>query len=261
MKRNLSKKIISVFLALVLTFSGLGLFKANEAKAAGNITLWRNQDPTWYGGSAYFRVEGMDFEVICENPSDDYATPILQGERITFTMNDLVEVTDVRLKKYVYWFNDYYNEHKGQYLTQFTGGIFELKNGGTVDHEGLKLNDEASKYHLLHFMMGNINGTANMSPVIYEDYTNWLKNKSDAPSAFKLYRLKSGVKIGSGALAKYGANANYQNMLFFNFIENQELSLKKTSKNKNLTDIAKAGYSIKGAEYGVYGSNANAKNN
>lgn len=40
----------------------------------------------------------------------------------------------------------------------------------------------------------------------------------------------------------------------------QNLSLLKTSANKTLTDIAKAGYSLEGAEYGVYKSYDNATN-
>ncbi len=41
----------------------------------------------------------------------------------------------------------------------------------------------------------------------------------------------------------------------------QNLSLLKTSANKTLTDIAKAGYSLEGAEYGVYNSIVNANLN
>ncbi|MFM1514394.1 SpaA isopeptide-forming pilin-related protein [Helcococcus ovis] len=41
----------------------------------------------------------------------------------------------------------------------------------------------------------------------------------------------------------------------------QNLSLLKTSANKTLTDIAKAGYSLEGAEYGVYDSIINANLN
>ncbi|WP_282926116.1 VaFE repeat-containing surface-anchored protein [Helcococcus kunzii] len=43
--------------------------------------------------------------------------------------------------------------------------------------------------------------------------------------------------------------------------QNHKLTLQKTSANKTLTDIAKAGYSLKGAEYGVYNTKVNALNN
>lgn len=249
---NLSKRIISFILALTLLLGALpDLFSGGEVKAAGEkLTMYRRDG--YFSGSAYFHLNSSSgWNIACEDP--DYHPPVENGESVSFTTDDVVEVNDNYLKKMVYYINDFV---KDVVVPEGWNGNVraEKQNGGIVYTLG-GLNNQDKAYHLLHFFLGNYHKT---NTVYFREgylkYVEYLKSKSPAPSYLRIYRIPRSTIYGSISESTRPSGRPYQNMLIFKFIYSKEFNLriKKETNNLALSNASKSNYSLEGAEFGVY---------
>lgn len=162
-----------------------------------------------------------------------------------------------------------YNTHKKDVLEKirnhkttpsFSGEVIELKANETIT-----LTD---KNNVLQYL--NIPNTQNgfifkvsentltiTAPNTEVKNTNFEFNSKDNNSNTTIF-----LNPGSQTTAYANAVIKFNGKISLSVKEEkQKLTLKKSSKNKELTDIAKAGYSLLGAEYGIYKTRVNALEN
>ncbi|MFM1525726.1 MULTISPECIES: SpaA isopeptide-forming pilin-related protein [Helcococcus] len=230
--KNKLTKSLSAILAFVILISGIIIPNKIVSAAPSGIKV-TNHGGGEERGSDYFTSDG--YYIFCGEASLN--PPVNPGQ--TKTLTGWREEKNEKVRKVAYY--GYASPEKWIKLETF-------------NLYGVPANKGSKGYHLTHYALSNVWGT---SPKYFErnsemqEFMSFIDKKQNAPDWFKVYSTKSG---------------GTQRMFAWNFNKptppkKQNLSLLKTSANKSLTDIAKAGYSLKGAEYGVYATKSNALNN
>ncbi|MFM1539285.1 VaFE repeat-containing surface-anchored protein [Helcococcus bovis] len=232
--KNKLSKSLSAILAFAILISGIIIPNKIVLAAPSGIKVTNHGGGEGRGSDYFTSSDG--YYIFCGEASLN--PPVNPGN--TSTLTGWREEKNEKVRKVAYY--GYASPEKWSKLETF-------------NLYGVPANKGSKGYHLTHYALSNVWGTSSKyfeRNSEMQEFMSFINKKPNAPDWFKVYSTKSG---------------GTQRMFAWNFNKptppqkKHSLSLVKTSANKTLTDIAKAGYSLKGAEYGVYATKVNALNN
>ncbi|MFM1581586.1 SpaA isopeptide-forming pilin-related protein [Helcococcus bovis] len=232
--KNKLTKSLSAILAFAILISGIIIPNKIVSAAPSGIKVTNHGGGEGRGSDYFTSSDG--YYIFCGEASLN--PPVNPGN--TSTLTGWREEKNEKVRKVAYY--GYASPEKWSKLETF-------------NLYGVPANKGSKGYHLTHYALSNVWGTAPkyfMRNSEMQEFLSYIDSKSNAPDWFKVYSTKSG---GTQRMFAWNFNKPTPSQ------KKHSLSLVKTSANKTLTDIAKAGYSLKGAEYGVYDTKVNALNN
>ncbi len=241
------KKIFNLMMVFVLTVAGL-LVNMPKMKVKANESIQITNEHTKDGrnGSSFFNVVGNgDWAAICAHGW--ITPPVNTNASIELNIADLEEVTDENTRKAAYYGWGGPAEWSGLEDIDVLSVVPSLSWGNAPRN--------TKGYHATHWTINNFWHEVNPKPgnrkgyeSVVRPFVNYLNNQANAPEGFKVYVYKTGNNTQDLIIYKNEVQA-----------QDERFYIKKTSANKDLTDIVKAGYSLQGAEYAVYASEVDAQ--